>query len=114
MRQLEKTNISLKSQNQLVTSQMSTMKNLLTEERSKVTLLQIEIDRVTAAANELRNVMSASPGGSSTEKGTGRNDDVMTKSLGDWIREGVCDVFSKFDKDNDSVLNAREMNTLVA
>ena len=86
-----------------------------------MTLLQIEIDRVTAAANELRNVMSASPNGastglnpvpSSTEKGSSRNNDAMTKSLGDWIEEGVCDVFSKFDKDNDGVLNAREMNTL--
>ena len=86
-----------------------------------MTLLQIEIDRVSCAANRLRNVMSASPNGastglnpvpSSTEKGSSRNNDAMTKSLGDWIEEGVCDVFSKFDKDNDGVLNAREMNTL--
>lgn len=120
LRQLEKSNMALKSQNQLVTSQMSTMKNLLTEERSKVTLLQIEIDRVTAAANELRNVMSASPGGETPaevnplqpEKGSRGKADGTTKSLGDWIVEGVCDVFNKFDRDNDSVLNAREMNTL--
>ena len=76
---------------------MSTMKNLLTEERSKVTLLQIEIDRVTAAANELRNVMSASPGAIVNGERYGRNDDVMTKSLGDWIRKAM---FSVTDKDN--------------
>ena len=53
--------MNLAKQNSVISSQMNTMKNLLTEERSKVTLLQIEIDRVTVAANELRNVMSASP-----------------------------------------------------
>jgi hypothetical protein len=127
LRQLERSNMDLTKQNKLVTSQMTMMKNLLTEERSKVALLQIEIDRVTAAANDLRNVMSLSSPSEdsnnndnkssfasplSSEKGSLKNADAMTKSLGDWIVEGVCDVFNKFDKDNDSVLNAREMNTL--
>ena len=117
--------MNLAKQNSVISSQMNTMKNLLTEERSKVTLLQIEIDRVTVAANELRNVMSASPSQdinnnknntfnspTAAEKGALKNADAMTKSLGDWVVEGVCDVFTKFDKDNDGVLNAREMNTL--
>ena len=113
--------MNLAKQNSVISSQMNTMKNLLTEERSKVTLLQIEIDRVTVAANELRNVMSASPSQdinnnknntfnspTAAEKGALKNTDAMTKSLGDWVVEGVCDVFTKFDKDNDGVLNEND------
>ena len=48
------------------------MKALLADERSKVTLLQIEIDKVTDAAEALRGVM--------TTPGDEQNDDEREKA----------------------------------
>ena len=114
MRNLEQSNLQLQSNGSIVSSQLAQMKALLADERSKVTLLQIEIDKVTDAAEALRGVMTT-PGDEQNDGEREKARDVKSRlypSLSNWVVEGVAEIFSKFDKDNDGGLNVREMNTL--
>ena len=78
MRNLEQSNLQLQSNGSIVSSQLAQMKALLADERSKVTLLQIEIDKVTDAAEALRGVMTTS--------GDEQNDGEREKASGCLLR----------------------------
>ena len=111
----------MQTKESVTSSQLSTLKSLLAEERSKVSMLQIEIDKVTHAANALRRVMADESSLEDNEKeenhpdGESQHVDVrhaMFTEHSSWMVEGVREMFSTFDHDKDGWLNVREMNTL--
>lgn len=124
----------LETQNALLRDTVCSQENELTElkhladlEKSKAMVLELEVSRVNAAAKDLRSTLDPtfdekiSGGGGLVPRdlllrdpaGSSENLDKASQSA-QWVRQGLIEIFCRFDADNDGILSCEELNNLRA
>lgn len=126
-RELEAQNALLRDTVRSQDDELTELKHLADLEKSKAMVLELEVSRVNTAAKDLRSVLDPafdekiSGGGGLVPRdlllrdpaGDGEDLDTAGRSA-QWVRQGLIEIFCRFDADNDGILSCDELNSLRA
>ena len=122
-RDLEAQNKLLRETVRSQDNELKELKDLADVEKSKAMALEIEVSRVNAAAKELRSTLDPSFDDKISGGGGLVPRDLLLRNAADesldeacqseqWIRQGLIEIFCRFDIDNDGILSCEELNNL--
>ena len=129
-RQLEKQNVTLRQSVTTQDNEIEVLKKITQEETSKVAMLELDIRNVNVAAQALKQMLNGNDFSKirSTDNiqtprdmllrgiGSGLSDqetmNAENNTSDEMIRQGLLEVFVRFDVDNDNVMSCEELNAL--